>query len=235
MDCTNCSAPLPPKTTRCPFCGTLNDVDLRGRVTVATRATERDCPRCRETLVAHILQTGGKSVEIDRCGRCFGLFFDPGEVDSVLDGIETRADTVDHRQLMMLVEQETPVESIDQVAYVPCPDCGQLMHRRQFGQRSGVVADTCKEHGLWLDGGELRRLIRWTQAGGRQHDAEQRAEKERLARQAAAMPATIESADSGTGSGLPGRTSKRQRKVTDTAGDVLDWLDLLDYLRDLFR
>ncbi len=180
MDCVNCGAPLPPKTTRCPFCQTLNDVDLRGRITVRRGESSRDCPRCRKALTAVLLQVGAEAVEIDRCVACYGLFFDPGEIESVLDAIETRAVEVDHRQLLTLIEQETPTGDFEQVAYVPCPDCGQLMHRRQFGQQSGVIVDTCRDHGLWLDGGELRRLIRWTQAGGHRHHAAADAEKQRL-------------------------------------------------------
>lgn len=180
MDCVNCGAPLPPKATRCSFCQTLNDIDLRGRITVQRGTTKRDCPRCREALTAVELQIGVENVEIDRCGACHGLFFDPNELNQVLDGIETRADVVDHRQLLTLIEHETPTGDFDQVTYVPCPDCGQLMHRRSVGQQSGVIADSCRDHGLWLDGGELRQLIRWTQAGGRRHHAAQQAEKERL-------------------------------------------------------
>ena len=31
---------------------------------------------------------------------------------------------------------------------------------------SGVIVDKCKEHGIWLDGGELRQLMDWIKAGG---------------------------------------------------------------------
>ena len=162
MDCINCSAPLPAKTTRCPFCHTINDIDLRGRVTVKRGQTERDCPRCQQSLTAVMLGVGGEQVEIDRCLKCQGLFFDPGEVETILDGIEQKAESVDHRQLLTLIESETPTEDFETVSYVPCPDCQKLMNRRSFGQKSGVIIDSCHEHGLWLDGGELRRLIRAT-------------------------------------------------------------------------
>ena len=158
----------------------MNDVDLRGRITVERGTTLRDCPRCRKTLNAVLLRVGTDRIEIDRCDACHGLFFDPREVDAVLNSIETRDGEVDHRQLLTLIEQETPTGDFEEVAYLPCPDCGQLMHRRQFGQQSGVIVDTCRDHGKWLDGGELRRLIRWTQAGGRRHHAVQEIEKQRL-------------------------------------------------------
>lgn len=184
MDCTNCAAPLPAKTTRCPYCGTMNDVDLRGHSTVRRGSTERNCPRCRESLEAVLVQRSGGTVEIDQCPKCRGLFFDPGEIESVLDDASARAYTIDHQQLRLLVEEETPTHDFEQVAYVPCPDCEKLMNRQSFGQRSGVVVDRCREHGVWLDGGELRRLVRWAQAGGQQHAqnqaAERRANEEKL-------------------------------------------------------
>jgi len=55
------------------------------------------------------------------------------------------------------------------------------MNRRLFGKRSGVVLDRCRDHGSWLDAGELRQLMEWTRAGGRIHDKE-REEQEAAAR-----------------------------------------------------
>jgi Zn-finger nucleic acid-binding protein len=40
------------------------------------------------------------------------------------------------------------------------------MNRSAYGLRSGVVVDFCREHGVWLDGGELERLRQWVAAGG---------------------------------------------------------------------
>tara|TARA_B100001093_G_scaffold125141_1_gene117724 strand:+ start:391 stop:567 length:177 start_codon:yes stop_codon:yes gene_type:complete len=33
------------------------------------------------------------------------------------------------------------------------------------GKRSGVIVDSCREHGIWLDAGELRQMIEWSRAG----------------------------------------------------------------------
>jgi Zn-finger nucleic acid-binding protein len=50
--------------------------------------------------------------------------------------------------------------------YVPCPDCRQLMNRKNFGNVSGVLVDVCKPHGVWFDTGELGRIIRFVMRGG---------------------------------------------------------------------
>ncbi len=47
-----------------------------------------------------------------------------------------------------------------------CPVCSDFMQRKNFGARSGVIADRCNKHGIWLDGGELKRLMEWKKAGG---------------------------------------------------------------------
>lgn len=50
--------------------------------------------------------------------------------------------------------------------YIPCPDCRQLMNRKNFGNISGVLVDLCKPHGIWFDAGELGRIIRFVMRGG---------------------------------------------------------------------
>ena len=79
-----------------------------------------------------------------------------------------------------LIEEEGGVEA--EVKYVKCPVCLQLMNRKSYGARSGVVADTCKEHGIWLDGGELGRILKWVKAGGLLHDADRKDEDKRIER-----------------------------------------------------
>lgn len=53
-----------------------------------------------------------------------------------------------------------------QVRYIKCPECGILMNRVNFSYRSGVVMDQCREHGVWLDNGEITHLMEWKKAGG---------------------------------------------------------------------
>ena len=49
-----------------------------------------------------VLGIGVEHVELDRCGDCLGLFFDPGELESILDAFESRAEEIDHGQLRHL-------------------------------------------------------------------------------------------------------------------------------------
>ena len=66
--------------------------------------------------------------------------------------------------------------------YRPCPECGKLMHRRNYGRKSGVILDTCAAHGIWFDLGELDRVLGWVHGGGRRR-ADEATEVERRHRE----------------------------------------------------
>jgi Zn-finger nucleic acid-binding protein len=179
VNCENCGAALPPRKRICAYCGALNEVDLR-RVSsqqTVSEASGRRCPSCSFDLQTQALgDLGGMQVEC--CPSCHGLFFDPGEVEDLLRQGVVPAEDVDFRRLRDLVELEAiPVEG--RPPYVPCPQCGRKMNRKNDGARSGVVVDRCAEHGVWLDGGELRQLVEWTRAGGQAHAEQRQAQDER--------------------------------------------------------
>jgi Zn-finger nucleic acid-binding protein len=225
MECSNCGAPLPAKSNVCTYCGTLNEVDLRGlRKTARSRGTgSRACPRCSEPLA--VLVVPGLGVEVDRCGTCHGIFFDPGELDTAMEHAGRTPADVDRERLDRLIEEERKADH-DVVRYVPCPDCGQLMNRKAFGARSGVVTDTCKEHGVWLDGGELAQLVKWARAGGRVHDDRVREETVRIEERGRAARETL------SGVSMERWTdADRSRRVG--SGDATDVADVLRFLWDL--
>lgn len=214
MKCESCSAPLPPAETVCAYCGTRNSVDLEclHEYTVVGPDRARSCPRCDVPLDTVDLKIEGTFL-LERCPRCFGLFFDPGEVEKLLESAVRNAFTIDYGSLGGLAETHAP----EVVRYGKCPVCGTLMNRVAFGARSGVVADRCKGHGVWLDGGELRRLLEWKKAGGvllhEKLESERKEEAARLARERAdgSFPSGAGawlSEDSGETEGLAGLLSR---------------------------
>jgi len=183
MNCSNCAAPIPAKSNICRFCGTVNDTDLR-QVSDSTHVGpqgDRPCPRCGVLMNSIDIGMDGGFV-IERCATCYGLFFDTGELESLVDASTSDVVRIDREKINTLIEEEGGVET--NVKYVKCPVCHELMNRRAYGARSGVVADTCKAHGVWLDGGELRRILNWAKAGGQIHaDRRKKEEEERAERQ----------------------------------------------------
>lgn len=193
--CCNCSAPLPTNTPRCRYCGTRNDMDFVAmkRFAVSREECNRQCPHCQIRLHTVRLTQDGAFV-IERCDTCYGLFFDPGEVQAFLQSSVARAHEINYKEISNINQERFKANR--QFRYIKCPECGKVMNRINFGYRSGVVLDQCKDHGVWLDNGELIHLMEWKKAGGQLLDEQVKTrraeEKQRKARA---------TADSKSGSG----------------------------------
>ena len=122
------------------------------------------------------VDTGAGLFSIERCERCFGLFFDVGEVQAFLEASVSPAFAVNLSEIANINEERATLNR--PIRYMKCPECGVLMNRMNFGAMSGVVVDQCKEHGMWLDNGELVHLMEWKKAGG-----QLLAQKEKIAQQ----------------------------------------------------
>jgi len=225
-NCRNCAAPLPPNAVVCEYCGSRNDVDLTEIHYNTTHDSDspRPCPRCGIAMRTIDLKIGGKFL-VDRCERCFGLFFDPGELDAVLEAEVTNVFEINRSRLQGLDGSERREE---QVRYVKCPICGKMMNRESYGIKSGVVIDRCRDHGVWLDAGELRSLFEWAKAGGKLYDQKIREERNREAaqrvRHASAEPTHV--------------TEMLQDPASPSYDTPIDFRDLCTVVRgviDLFR
>ena len=157
----------------------VNDTDLRAIHIYTKNAppSDRDCPRCEIKMHTIDLKIDEKFL-VERCEKCLGIFFDPNELEALLDWSVSHVYDVDHQRMEVLLDDYGAFNKDTTVAYVVCPVCKKHMNRKSFGARSGVIVDTCKEHGVWLDGGELGRLLKWSKAGGKIH-SERRAEQKR--------------------------------------------------------
>lgn len=164
-NCTNCSAPLPQDSISCSYCGSRNDTDLKGVHYFTTHEPEsaRTCPRCAIPLATIDLHINGTFL-IERCEECFGLFFDPNELETLLEATVTNVFSIDKSRLNAIRGSSGETNG---AFYIKCPVCSSVMNRVNFGSTSGVIVDRCKEHGIWLDGGELRHLFEWMKAGGK--------------------------------------------------------------------
>ncbi len=163
--CKSCSAPLLANINRCQYCNVHNDVDLRGKhkYSVTAQQSERICPHCGTPLQSIKLQMQG-DFEIERCKTCFGLFFDPGEIESLLDNSVTNVADINLKLIKNINKDR--YQGHRGVKYVKCPCCRILMNRINFGHRSGVILDHCSKHGVWVDSGEITHLMEWKKAGG---------------------------------------------------------------------
>jgi Zn-finger nucleic acid-binding protein len=181
--CQWCTAPLPPRSSVCRYCGRRSDVDLRGvhEFTVAVPASPRVCPACEIPMQTVDLHLGG-TFYIERCEKCLSLFFDPNEVETVLEKSAAEAWEIDHGRLDEAVRGAAGAPR-ERIRYYKCPVCRTAMNRVNFGARSGVIVDRCPAHGVWLEAGELRSLLEWRRAGGQVLDRRRREERLREERE----------------------------------------------------
>lgn len=163
MKCSSCGGRLEGPMTVCNFCGVCPDIDLRQIHFIDLGPVPgMQCPGCRMPLDRLQISTG-PPVEIERCAGCHGIFFNPGELELLLNDQSHPVVWLDPEAMAGVVEQfHTPAE----VVYRRCPVCSEFMNRVNFGGRSGVIIDRCRD-GVWLDGGEFQQLARWWRTGGK--------------------------------------------------------------------
>lgn len=164
MKCTSCGGKLEGTMTFCPFCGVRQDVDLRQ---IHYRDLGQDaslpCPEC-VTPLGVIEFESEPVVRIERCGTCHGMFFNPGELQALLEAQTHPLVWFDGAQIQQIADD---FGSDTRVTYKKCPVCADIMNRINFGKRSAVILDECGAHGIWVEGSELRRLTEWWRAGGK--------------------------------------------------------------------
>jgi Zn-finger nucleic acid-binding protein len=169
VTCASCFAPMFAGSRFCARCGAEVAREL------LDEETPLECPRCREAMQA--LRLGGTAAR--ECAACGGLWLDPESLQRLSDAREERSDVVS------VLAARIPTTTIppDVVRYVPCPRCNRLMNRKNFAQSSGVVLDVCAKHGVWLDRGELERVLGFVSGGGlsraRKREREQLVEEQR--------------------------------------------------------
>jgi Zn-finger nucleic acid-binding protein len=163
--CQSCSAPLLANTNRCQYCGVRNDVDLQAKHDVIgqKKTSDRLCPHCARPLQTIQLQLDTR-LSIERCINCFGLFFDLGELEALLNHSVSHVQSINLAHLDNINTDRYRTKQI--VKYIKCPVCLEFMRRTNFAQKSGVIVDSCRLHGLWLDSGEVTHLLEWKKAGG---------------------------------------------------------------------
>ena len=164
MKCISCGCRLEGSMTFCPFCGVRADVDLRQ---IHFRDLGEDesmaCPQCITPLGVIEFETEPR-IRIERCTTCHGMFFNPGEIESLLDAQTNPLVWLDPVQIQQIADDFGHEREI---FYQKCPMCAERMSHINFGGHSGVILDRCGTHGIWLEGSKLRRLTEWWRAGGK--------------------------------------------------------------------
>jgi Zn-finger nucleic acid-binding protein len=131
-------------------CGALLPADV-------LKAGTGSCPDCRQPLVSRLAGVVGFS----ECARCGGLFFTRGSFDAVVKDAATR-----ERARAFDEVPRGGAAAEPGFHYRPCPVCRKLMNRSNYGGGSGVIVDVCGPHGVFLDRGELTKIVDFLEKGG---------------------------------------------------------------------
>jgi len=161
------------RTLVCPRCYLCLPGDARFCVECGIRiaphapapgAPRLECPRGDGRLETQPLGEAEPRLEAFDCPVCRGLWLPEAVFEHVVESREARGAA---RQVAG-VREDAPRRAVDtrSVAYLWCPVCRERMHRRNFGRVSGIVVDTCRGHGVWLDHAELEGVLRFVEAGG---------------------------------------------------------------------
>ena len=103
----------------------------------------------------------------------------------------------------------------NELRYLPCVECGDLMKRRNYASGSGMIIDVCRNHGVWLDHAELEKVLTFVRGGGldrsRERQIERLKDQERRTRMARSAP---------------GRACARPRNGAEprAAWSLVDWV-----------
>lgn len=108
------------------------------------------CPR-DGTILSKVSLLG---VELDKCHRCDGIWFDRGELDRIRDSGVTDAEEVLEKRYG---NPKAVAEKVE--GHMRCPRCDGRLQRFSYSYIEAVSVDRCEKClGLWLDDGELNAI-----------------------------------------------------------------------------
>ncbi len=144
----------------CPHCG----AELDAAAPAPAGEGQRVCPRCQPAALNHLTAHVVSDTLLDECHACGGLWVDAHAFERVVADRDRQAVLLETG--LVPPAPEAPAGPMAPVRYLPCPDCHVLMNRKNFGERSGVIIEVCKPHGLWFDRDQLGRALRFVMSGG---------------------------------------------------------------------
>ncbi|HEX9010947.1 MAG TPA: zf-TFIIB domain-containing protein [Holophagaceae bacterium] len=174
--CPACFALVPLSASHCPACGAA----IRARE--AGTPDGAPCPACTKPLGR--AQVGELAVQ--ECLACGGLWLEREAFEGLAASREGQGAVLG--ALPGQAPKAGSAEGLAAVQYRPCPRCAQRMNRVNYAKRSGVVLDVCKDHGLWFDRDELRRVLVFIQEGGLDRSRERDLEDLKEAQRTVARP-----------------------------------------------
>lgn len=222
--CPKCLARVSDRARFCHHCGViLAPESAAGDDTLYT------CPACG---VEHrmISRRIGEVTTLE-CDRCAGLWLGNEVFEQLTEQASSDALNIDvlfesarARSAKSDLTDRPDAPGEEGWQYRNCAVCGKMMHRRNYGRRSGVIIDLCRKHGAWFDADELPRILAWIRSGGlakaKEDRAAEAARQERVKERVEALPEPIGMHARPMGlSGIPAT-----RLTGSFVEEILEWL-----------
>jgi Zn-finger nucleic acid-binding protein len=181
--CPRCLAIVSDRARFCHHCG----IGLVAALDAGTPSESR-CPACQDDNLMVSRRIGTLNIALLECGRCAGFWMGHKAFRQLVEQAQREAlpkGTIPESPQEVAAMFGLPADSVAPAPqrkttyYRPCVVCGEMMNRRLYGTNSGVILDSCKDHGIWFDAEELARILVWLRAGG---ETESRSEVDRTAR-----------------------------------------------------
>ena len=191
--CPSCMARIMRSARFCHQCGLRIAVEGKSGT-----PTPHACPACGTGHTLDSRTLGDPPLGILECRTCaglwigaetFGVLTERMKKEAAKEVVEapTAPPPVAQGKVTPLVRRQV-VQPRQGPLYRSCPVCQKMMARRNYARRSGVIVDTCNEHGMWFDSGELQSLLGWIRRGGLEKAAKLEKEEARAAASAARRP-----------------------------------------------
>jgi Zn-finger nucleic acid-binding protein len=171
--CPSCFSPIFVGAQYCTHCGARSTREL------IDGAPQLHCPGCDAIMLA--VRVG--VTPLHECPECASTWLASDVFTNLCSSRDERGMVAS--SVGALIPHEKPSQAA--VRYVPCPECKKVMNRSNFGQRSGIIIDVCRNHGVWLEHDELRRVLTFVDSGGLQRARELEREQAAAERQLAEL------------------------------------------------
>lgn len=176
LRCAACGAPVGEPDIRCPYCHAELATVACPKCFAIASVTAHFCPGCGTPLIEAQPVSEGPlpcpacsqpmparalaGTSLHACEACGGIWLQERVLEHIVGSREER--TV----LLSGLPETTLAAPKQDIRYRPCPMCRKLMNRQNYAKVSGVIVDTCRDHGTWFDRDELRRILAFVEGGG---------------------------------------------------------------------
>ena len=114
-----------------------------------------DCPRC------HVLlgRAEYESQQVMFCATCWGYWLSRDQLDQITSTIVYQFSPEERDAVEKTFGDESNAgrHGRDEIK-LACPQCDGVMTKKKYHLRCPVQIDECKQHGIWLDTGEIKDL-----------------------------------------------------------------------------